>query len=92
MLQPRYYRGEILSLLKKKGVIEFPLSDSRLANNGVPSSIQRLRCYTMFEALRFAEEIEELGKKLISRLREDGDRYIALHLRQVKRMFTVSIC
>lgn len=56
------YYEEVKELWKNQKVVHIPKSDSRLANNGLPIDIQRLRCRCLYQALRFSDPIEDLGK------------------------------
>ncbi|XP_011074208.1 uncharacterized protein At1g04910 isoform X1 [Sesamum indicum] len=86
-----YYEEEIARLWEEYQVIRAAKSDSRLANNNLPPDIQKLRCRACYEALRFAPEIERMGKLLVDRMRSHG-HYIALHLRFEKDMLAFSGC
>ncbi|KAH7287779.1 hypothetical protein KP509_32G074000 [Ceratopteris richardii] len=86
-----YYQEEITRLWDDYKVIHAAKSDSRLANNDLPSDIQKLRCRVHYDALRFAPSIEAFGRNLLERMRSKGP-FIALHLRYEKDMLAFSGC
>ncbi|KAG4914747.1 hypothetical protein JHK87_052304 [Glycine soja] len=86
-----YYEKQILPLLLKHKVVHLNRTDARLANNGLPLEIQKLRCRVNFNALRFTSQIEQLGRRIIRILREKGP-FLVLHLRYEMDMLAFSGC
>ncbi|KVI05545.1 Calcium-binding EF-hand [Cynara cardunculus var. scolymus] len=87
----KYYLEQILPLFSKHKVIHFNRTDTRLANNGIPLDLQKLRCRVNFQALKFTPSIEALGNKLVHVLQEKGP-FLALHLRYEMDMLAFSGC
>ncbi|KAL1327767.1 hypothetical protein HN51_037768 [Arachis hypogaea] len=87
----KYYLEQILPHFSKHKVVHFNKTDARLANNGLPLDLQKLRCRVNFQALKFTPEIETLGQKLIRILCEKGP-FVALHLRYEMDMLAFSGC
>ncbi|XP_057494040.1 rhamnogalacturonan I rhamnosyltransferase 1 [Actinidia eriantha] len=87
----QYYLQQILPLFSKYTVIHFNRTDTRLANNGIPLDLQKLRCRVNFQALKFTPEIEALGYKLVQSLQAKGP-FVALHLRYEMDMLAFSGC
>lgn len=87
----KYYSEQILPLFSKYKVIQFNKTDARLANNGLPLDLQKLRCRVNFQALKFTPQIEALGHKLVHILQEKGP-FVALHLRYEMDMLAFSGC
>ncbi|KAL0916478.1 hypothetical protein M5K25_013998 [Dendrobium thyrsiflorum] len=86
-----YYKNQILPLIQKHKIVHLNKTDSRLANNGLPMEIQKLRCRTNYAALRFTPQIEELGRRVISMLHRNGP-FLVLHLRYEMDMLAFSGC
>ncbi|XP_057524112.1 rhamnogalacturonan I rhamnosyltransferase 1-like [Amaranthus tricolor] len=86
-----YYQNQILPLFLKHKVVHLNKTDARLANNGFPVDIQKLRCKVNYQALKFTPEIEELGQRVVNILKQKGS-FLALHLRYEKDMLAFSGC
>ncbi|PKI31448.1 hypothetical protein CRG98_048161 [Punica granatum] len=86
-----YYHLQILPLIQKYKVLHLNRTDARLANNGLPLELQKLRCRVNFSALRFTSQIEELGQRVIRLLRQNGP-FLVLHLRYEMDMLAFSGC
>lgn len=82
---------QILPLVKKHKVVHLNKTDARLANNGLPIELQKLRCRVNFNALRFTPQIEELGKK-VARILWGKGPFLVLHLRYEMDMLSFSGC
>ncbi|KAE9605542.1 hypothetical protein Lal_00025130 [Lupinus albus] len=87
----KYYLEQILPLFGKHKVLHFNRTDTRLANNGLPLDLQKLRCRVNYQALKFTSQIENLGHRLIQILQENGP-FVALHLRYEMDMLAFSGC
>lgn len=82
---------QILPLIQKYKILHLNRTDARLANNGQPMEIQKLRCRVNFNGLRFTPQIEELGKRVVKLLRQNGP-FLVLHLRYEMDMLAFSGC
>ncbi|XP_059448026.1 rhamnogalacturonan I rhamnosyltransferase 1-like [Corylus avellana] len=86
-----YYYNTILPRIKTYEVLHLQKTDARLANNGIPKEVQKLRCRVNYEALRFAPPIEKVAKKVVNTLRKRGP-FLVLHLRYEMDMVAFSGC
>ena len=82
---------QILPLIQKYKIVHLNRTDARLANNGLPIEIQKLRCRVNFGALKFTSQIEELGRRVVKLLRQNGP-FLVLHLRYEMDMLAFSGC
>ncbi|GAA0186859.1 protein modifying enzyme [Lithospermum erythrorhizon] len=85
------YVTRVLPNLLKKHAVQLTKFDYRLANK-LEKDLQKLRCRTNYHALKFTDQILEMGQKLVQRMRARSRHYIALHLRFEPDMLAFSGC
>ncbi|KAL5551181.1 hypothetical protein UlMin_001357 [Ulmus minor] len=88
---PDYYYDQVLPILLRRRVLQLTKFDYRLAND-LDEELQKLRCRVNYHALRFTKPIQELGQKLLVRMRKMTNRFIAVHLRFEPDMLAFSGC
>ncbi|KAK9075712.1 hypothetical protein SSX86_004041 [Deinandra increscens subsp. villosa] len=89
--EPQYYLDEVLPTLLRRHVVQLTKFDYRLAND-LNEELQRLRCRANYHAFRFTEPLHKLGHKLVMKMRNMANRYIAVHLRFEPDMLAFSGC
>ncbi|KAK9129274.1 hypothetical protein Sjap_009761 [Stephania japonica] len=88
---PRCYQNRVVPVLLKKRAVQLTKFDYRLANK-LDTDLQKLRCRVNYHALKFTEQIQEMGRKLVRRMRMKSRHFIALHLRFEPDMLAFSGC
>ncbi|XP_021757794.1 uncharacterized protein At1g04910-like [Chenopodium quinoa] len=88
---PEDYIELVLPILMRRHVVQLYKFDYRLANDLDPE-LQKLRCRVNYHALRFTKPIQELGSKVVLKMREMANRFIAVHLRFEPDMLAFSGC
>ncbi|GJT29341.1 O-fucosyltransferase 29-like protein [Tanacetum coccineum] len=89
--EPQYYLDVVLPTLLRRHVVQLTKFDYRLASD-LDEELQRLRCRVNYHAFRFAKPLQNLGQKLVIKMREMANRYIAVHLRFEPDMLAFSGC
>ncbi|KAG6495193.1 hypothetical protein ZIOFF_042985 [Zingiber officinale] len=86
------YQTRVLPVFMKKNVVKLTKFDYRLANQ-LETDLQKLRCRVNYHSLKFTDQIQNMGDKLIHRMNAKGnDHFIALHLRFEADMLAFSGC
>ncbi|XP_021907650.1 uncharacterized protein At1g04910 isoform X2 [Carica papaya] len=68
--KPIDYIRNVLSLLKRNGVLHFLGFGNRLGFDPLPNNIQTLRCKCNFHALKFVPNIQQVASLLMKRIRK----------------------
>ncbi|XP_038904880.1 O-fucosyltransferase 29 [Benincasa hispida] len=89
--EPEYYLDQVLPILLRRRVVQLTKFDYRLSNM-LDEELQRLRCRANYHALKFVKPIDDLGHRLVKRMRKMAKRYIAIHLRFEPDMLAFSGC
>ncbi|KAJ9556250.1 hypothetical protein OSB04_010864 [Centaurea solstitialis] len=89
--EPQYYLDEVLPILLRRHVVQLTKFDYRLASD-LNEELQRLRCRVNYHAFRFTKPLQNLGNKLVMKMRKMANRFIAVHLRFEPDMLAFSGC
>ncbi|KAJ9173380.1 hypothetical protein P3X46_016522 [Hevea brasiliensis] len=89
---PEYYLDQVLPILLRRRVVQLTKFDYRLANNLDDEKLQKLRCRVNYHALRFAKPIQDIGQRLVMKMRKMAKQFIAIHLRFEPDMLAFSGC
>ncbi|EYU30069.1 hypothetical protein ABFS83_05G043100 [Erythranthe nasuta] len=91
----KYYSDTVLPKLLEEKIIRLSPFANRLSFDA-PPAVQRLRCLTNYQSLRFANPISTLSETLVARMKEhsanNSGKYISVHLRFEEDMVAFSCC